>query len=379
MKFSKVLLASTLLIFGLTACTKGGNDIIVKVNDKPVTQAQYNEAYKEEVQIAQNGQFEEFLKDPNSIMSLMLKDRLVNELILKALVEQEIEKRNIQVTKEEVEARRAEIIEKIGSKEKVKELLKANGVSSKRFEEDIAKELKVEKLILSTGNANVSDKEVLAFYNQNKAKFNYPERVRASHILIEVNPAAIKQEIISQDKKGTLTSEEINKKTQDIIDSKMNLAKEVRAKAAQNPENFAALAKQYSDDKTSAERGGDLGMFDRKTMVKPFSDAAFRLKPGTVSEVVVTDFGNHIILVTDKAAAGMQPYEKVKDEIAVYLLQKKKLEALNKLVAGLKATAKIDYVSPSYDLRNIEKLIKTQQQHQEEIRKQELKNKKRVR
>ena len=69
-------------------------------------------------------------------------------------------------------------------------------------EEDLENEIKIDKLINSTGSTKVSDKEVKDFYNQNKASFNYPERVRASHILIEVNPAQIKQEIISQDKKG---------------------------------------------------------------------------------------------------------------------------------------------------------------------------------
>jgi len=371
MKLSKILLASTLLVFGLTGCTND-KTAIIKVNDEVVTKAQYQEIYNEEFNNAENSQYKDYLKDENSLMNLMLRDRIVNELVVRTLLEQEIKKHNITVTKEEIEQRKAEITEKIGSKEKVQELLKQNGVSEKKFEEDIEKEIKLDKLVEASGKTKVTDKEVKDFYNQNKKMFDFPERVRASHILIEVNPAAIKQEIVSQDKKGELTSEEINKKTQEIIDNKMNFAREVRAKVVKNPENFAALAKQYSDDKSSAERGGDLGFFDRKTMVKPFSDAAFKLKPGTVSEIVVTDFGNHIIIVTDKAAAGAQPYEKVKDEISTYLSQKKKVDALKTLLDGLKASAKVEYLDSKYDINNIQKEIKEKAKEQEELVKQEV-------
>ena len=372
MKLSKVLLASTLIVFGLTGC---GVDktAIIKVNDEVITKAQYEEIYNEEYANAQDSQYKEYLKDENSLMNLMLRDRIVNELVLRTILEQEIKKHEITVSKDEIEKRKAEIIEKIGSKEKVDELLKRNGITNKKFEEDIEKEIKLDKLVEATGKTKVTDKDIKDFYNQNKAMFNYPERVRASHILIEVNPAAIKQEIVSQDKDGKLTSEEINKKTQAIIDNKMNFAREIRAKAAQNPENFAALAKQYSDDKASAEKGGDLGFFDRNSMVKPFSDAAFKLKPGTVSEIVVTDFGNHIIIVTDKAAAGAQPFEKAKDDIAVYLSQKKKVDALKNLLDGLKATAKVEYVDSKYDLNNIQKEIKEKAKEQEKLIEEEAK------
>ena len=372
MKLSKVLLASTLIVFGLTGCV-ADKTAIIKVNGEAVTKAQYEEIYNEEYANAQDSQYKEYLKDENSLMNLMLRDRIVNELVLRTILEQEIKKHDITVSKEEIEKRKAEIVEKIGSKEKVDELLKRNGITNKKFEEDIEKEIKLDKLVEATGKTKVTEKEVKDFYNQNKAMFNYPERVRASHILIEVNPAAIKQEIVSQDKEGKLTSEEINKKTQAIIDNKMNFAREIRAKAAQNPENFAALAKQYSDDKASAEKGGDLGFFDRNSMVKPFSDAAFKLKPGTVSEIVVSDFGNHIIIVTDKAAAGVQPFDKAKDDIMVYLSQKKKVDTLKNLLDGLKASAKVEYVDSKYDINNIQKEIKEKAKEQEKIFEEEAK------
>lgn len=373
MKFQKALLLSALVLFGLTGCVQD-KTAIIKVNDTVITKGEYQEALKVETSNPQYMGFGEVLKDENNVMGLMIKDRLVNELIMKAIIEQEIAKRNIEVTPDEIEKRKADIIEKLGSKEKLKELMDKNKISEKRFTEDITKEIKIDKLIAATKDTKVTDKEVKDYYTKNKAQFNMPERVRASHILIEVNPAQIKQEIISQDKKGQLTSEEINKKTQEILDTKMNLAKEIRAKVAADPKNFASHAKQYSDDKGTADKGGDLGFFTKEAMVKPFADVAFKLKPGVVSEVVVTDFGNHIIIVTDKAAAGVQPFDKMKDEIRAYLEQKKKIDVLKTLLDGLKASAKIEYVDPSYDLKNIQQQIdeknREQQKAMEEAAKQ---------
>lgn len=375
MKLTKVLLASTLMAFTMTGCIKD-NSAIIKVNDGKITKAQYEDVYKKEIQTPHMQQVAELFEDENSLMSLMMRGKIVNELILKEIIAQEVKKREIGVTKEEIQARKADIIEKLGSKEKVDELLKRNGVSNKQFEEDIASEIKVDKLIESTGSTKVSTSDVKDFYNKNKETFNYPERVRASHILVKVNPAEIKQEIISQDKKGLFTSEDINKKTQEVIDAKMTLAKEIRQKALNNPDTFASLAKQYSDDKVSAERGGDLGFFTKDAMVKPFSEAAFTLKPGTISNIVVTDYGNHIIVVTDKAQAGIQPFEKVKDEILVYLEQKKKIDVLQELLDGLKASAKIEFVDAKYDLNNIEKMMREKSKEQEKLLKQAQKNKK---
>lgn len=366
MKLSKILLSGVFVLAALTGCTQDKNAII-KVNNEPITKSQYEEVYARETSSPQYQQFASYLKDENSIMSLMLKDRIVNELILKEIINQEIEKRKIEVTDEEIQARKDEITEKIGSKEKVEELLKRNNVSDKQFDKDIANEIKIDKLIEATQSTKISENDVKDFYNKNKAAFNYPERVRASHILIEANPAQIKQEIIAQDKKGELTADDIDKKVKEAMDNKMSFAQEVLKKAQANPDSFAALAKQYSDDKVSAQKGGDLGFFTRNDMVKPFADAAFTLKPGTVSEIVVTDYGNHIIIVTDKAAAGIQPFEKMKDEIQTYLEQKKKIDVLTTLLDGLKASAKVEYIDNSYDLKNIQEKIKEEAKKQQKI------------
>ena len=83
-----------------------------------------------------------------------------------------------------------------------------------------------------------------------------------------------------------------------------------------NPQEFAKLAKENSNDPGSAERGGDLGFFNKGMMVKPFEDAAFKLKQGELSDLVPSDYGFHIIKVTAIKPASTKSLDEVKGEIA---------------------------------------------------------------
>jgi parvulin-like peptidyl-prolyl isomerase len=104
------------------------------------------------------------------------------------------------------------------------------------------------------------------------------ERVSASHVLVSFKGARGAAPTVVRTK-----------------DQAKKRAQEVFKKAKVSPADFAALAKKYSDDPGSGPKGGELGTFSRASMVKPFSDAAFSLKPGDVSEIVETDFGFHVI------------------------------------------------------------------------------------
>ncbi|RYZ08806.1 MAG: hypothetical protein EOO73_05780 [Myxococcales bacterium] len=107
------------------------------------------------------------------------------------------------------------------------------------------------------------------------------ETVAASHVLIQYKGSLRSGPNITRSK------EEAKK-----------LAAEVQAKAKKG-QDFAALAKQYSDEPGAKERAGNLGKFTKPQMVKPFADAAFAMKPGDISDVVETDFGFHVIKRTE--------------------------------------------------------------------------------
>jgi len=123
---------------------------------------------------------------------------------------------------------------------------------------------------------------------------------------------------------------------------------EARAKAEQvlkdikAGKDFAALAKEHSQDPGSAVNGGDLGFFQPGQMVGPFNDAAFSLAPGSVSDLVETEFGFHIIKVAEKQPSRTVPLDDVKPQLEQFLLQRNRQEQTEAFVEGLRSKGKIE-------------------------------------
>ena len=106
--------------------------------------------------------------------------------------------------------------------------------------------------------------------------------------------------------------------------------------------DFAALAKQHSQDPGSAVNGGDLGFFQQGQMVGPFNDVAFKLAPGEVSDLVETEFGFHIIKVAEKQAPRAVPLEEVRQRLEQYLERQNREQQTDAFINGLKTKGKID-------------------------------------
>lgn len=347
------LLASALIFSGCGF----KKDVIIKVNNQAITKAQFYKAYQKaskNSQLAQMGI--DIPEDENNLMYLMVKDRVINELIVKELVRQEMEKRNITVSNDETKKERQKMIDKIGSKEKFNDILNQNGISNSQFEEDLAQEIKMKKLVNIIHPVNVTDAQAKAFYNKNVSKFKYPDKVRASHILIAANPVEMKEHLKS--KNTSMTEEEINIKVQEEMLQRYQKAVSIEKQIKNTPEKFEAIARDESDDTVTAKNGGDIGFFAQKDMVKPFADVAFKQKPNTISEVVQTPYGFHIIKVTDRKAAGQEPFLKVKEQLKQYLAAQEQVKALEQYLNGLKARAVVQYVNDSYDPVKIEAKMK---------------------
>lgn len=365
MKIAKVLSTAALSVLLLAGCAGNG---IVTVNGEAITKGEYDSVYK---RVTSSPQFQAMgpeAKDPESFFGLMTRDKITNELIVKKILDQEVAKRSIKVTEEDIKKAKEDITAKVGGAERLKEMMMQNGISEKQLKEDIGNEVKVNKLVEAVSPTKVSEKEIKDFYNKNKKDFNFPERVRASHILIAANPDEVVAKMTDANKGKPADEAKVSAAVKEEMDKKLAKAKEIRAKLVANPKDFAKIAKEVSDDPMSAQKGGDLGFFPREAMVKPFSDAAFSLKPNTVSEIVQTPYGYHIIMVTDRAKAGIAPFEQMAPELKAYLEQTKKIEALQKLFDGLKASAKVVYVDPAFDPQNIQQKIRekaaTQMQQQ---------------
>ena len=179
-KLLAILLFSALLF---TGCSLKNNDVIVKVNDKVITQADYDKLFNQTINNPGLQMFGLNKKnvDKQSFMYLMIKDRVVSELIIRSLVNEEMEKRHITVTKADTDKELQNMIEKVGSKAKFNEILKQNGVTLAEFKRDLTEEVKMKKLVDMIEKVKVTDADAKKYYNQNIDKFKYPDKVRASH------------------------------------------------------------------------------------------------------------------------------------------------------------------------------------------------------
>ncbi len=187
---------------------------------------------------------------------------------------------------------------------------------------DVAAQLRLAReRVLSTAwmaeidRRNAPDSAALEGYARNTyradpERFRTGERARVSHILI---------------------------KGQD--DAARTRAEQVLAAARAPGADFAALAKEYSEDATNAGKGGDLGLFARGRMAPSFEEAAFALtEPGQVSDVVQTQFGFHIIRLEEKLPAGVRPFDEVRDELRreaeAALVRNARTEASTRIMSG---------------------------------------------
>jgi peptidyl-prolyl cis-trans isomerase C len=142
--------------------------------------------------------------------------------------------------------------------------------------------------------------------------------VRASHVLVKVDKTA-------------------------TAEQKAQALEKIKAvqKRIQSGEDFAKVAKEVSDC-PSKDNGGDLNFFQKGQMVAPFENAAFSMKPGQTSDIVETEFGYHIIKVTDQKAAGTMSFDEVKPRIEQHLKTEKMSQELPKYVETFKSKAKIE-------------------------------------
>lgn len=356
-KLLTCLAVSAVLFSGCTFMKK--SEGIIKVNNDIITQEDFDKAFDSSVDqsfLKSFGGSKNFLKSDDNPMFNIFKDKVVNELIVKTLLDEEIAKRGITATQDDVQNELKSIIDKVGSKEELNKLLKQRGVSNAQFTEDLKTQIKIKKLVNSLEKISVSDNDAKKYYDTHKSEFTHGEQVRASHILISANTIEIIQQIKA--KNPDINPTDLNTKVEERIAAQQAKAESVLAQVKQNPDNFEKIAQKESDDKASAERGGELGFFPKEAMVPEFSKAAFSMKPNTISETLIkTPYGFHIIKVTDRMEAGSTPYAKVKDEIKFYVETQKQIEVLKKFTNGLMKNAKIEYLNDTYNPKRVVKEV----------------------
>lgn len=342
----------------LTGCTFNDKPII-KVNGENITQSQFNKAFNEEV--SSNPIFKQIgisANDKKNPFYLLIKNNVTDELIEKTLLNQEMEKKHINVTNADTDKELNAEIAKLGSKAVFEQMLKENKVSASQFKKDLHENIKSEKLVEATSKIKVSDADAKKFYNENLEKYKHPEQIRASHILIAANPKKIQKEITSNPINKDLSQSQIQEKVNKELSIRLEKAKQILAEVKKNPADFGKIAKAKSDDKGSAIKDGDLGFFTKTGFIEPFTKTAFSQELNTVGDIVQTRFGYHIILVTDKMKAGQESFEQVKSSIVEELTKQAQANELNKIKESLKKQAKIEYIDPAYNPISIQEIMK---------------------
>lgn len=168
--------------------------------------------------------------------------------------------------------------------------------------------------------------KVKTFYDSRLEDYKTPEQVKAQHILIKTGADGLSD------------------------DAALKKAKEIRAQA--DTKNFADLAKKFSEDLGSKDKGGDLGYFSRGRMVPEFEAAAFSLDTGSISEPVKSDFGYHIIYLVDKEASQTRSFDEVKNDIAKdQILQTQKDAVGKEIEAALNSPVQLAQVLKKYNLK----------------------------
>lgn len=245
-----------------------------------------------------------------------MKSDILEQLINVEVLVSEAKKQNLMPTDEEVQKMVDEVKKTMEENEEYKKNLESVGV-----DDEFIKRQETEKLALTKYQENflakneVTDEDAKKYYEENKKDF-FVDEVQASHILISTTN---EDGTPMDDKKKA----EAKKKAEDLLNK------------IKNGEEFASLAKEHSEDPGSGANGGDLGFFGKGEMVPEFEEAAFSLEKGKISELVESQFGYHIIKVTDKNQ-GQTPFEDIKTQIIDVIKQQKLSENIETLIKNAK-------------------------------------------
>jgi len=323
-----ILIALPTLVMLLCGDARSGQDpatpapppatdlVVVRVSGDPITEKQI--LAQIDMLASQTILTPEQQKNRNSFLFQGAVDNLVTASLLK----EHARKQGVTIDKAMVDERVREISKRYPSREAFEKALSSQGANEEGLRKVLEEGLMMQH-VLDQATRDVppaTEAEIVKFYNENPDKLPIPERVHAAHILLRVSANATPEQ-----------KAEIRKKIE-----------EIRAEIESKKITFADAAAKYSQDQTNAAKGGDLGFFSRGQMVKPFEEAAFGTTPGTISPVIETQFGYHIIHVIEHQAAHKATIDEARPAIKDHLERVKKQQAAKELVDELKAQARIE-------------------------------------
>lgn len=372
MFFLIVLVFPSFVVTGIYSYNRfvGGDDAVARVGDQPITQQEFDVAQRQQLERLRGMLGNDF--DPKMFDTREARVATLDGLLSERALAMEAQREGVLVTEDRV--RRliaAETAFQQNGKfdyERYKMLLQAQGYSEQSFEQRVRDDLQRRALLQAVSSSSVvpttvtehlrrlieeerqvrelrfavadfkskvavTDEQVKSFYEANPNDFRQPETAKVQYVLLTLDDIARDVTVAEADalayyeqNKARFGQDEQRKASHILFTAgdggtakdkagARKKAEEVLAQLRANPKDFERLAKEFSKDPGSAANGGDLGQFGRNMMVKPFEDAAFKLKPGEISDLVESDFGFHIIKVTGVVPAQVKPFAEVRGEI----------------------------------------------------------------
>ncbi|HAP32336.1 MAG TPA: hypothetical protein DCQ14_04690 [Firmicutes bacterium] len=233
---------------------------------------------------------------------------ILDQLILERLVLQEGDKLGIVVSEAEVDAELSEVVESSfrGDMEQFRQALLEYGIT----EEHVRERIRIEQILkkIADGRLEITEDAEKEYFAANQDTFGTPEQIEARHMLLTTREEA-----------------------------------EAMLLRLDGGEDFAALAKEHSQDPGSAEQGGSLGFFARGQMVPEFDEAAFKLAPGQRSGIVETSFGFHIIEVLNRQEANEVTFEEVRDTVRERMTEELLPAKMTEIIDTIRREADIVY------------------------------------
>lgn len=367
MLFMIVLIFPSFVFFGIQGYNSfvEGGDALAKVDGSPISQQEFDQAQRDRIERLRQTFGTDF--DPRVLETQEARASILDGIILNRALANEANKSNIVITTDQLRAIIAGVpaFQQDGkfSYDRYKAYVASQGMNEAAFEARLRDDLRKQALLQSivesamtpktvsdridtllreqrevrelrfsaeqfVPKVSVTDAQVAEFYDKNRALFETPESARVEYLVLSPETIAGAGSVAEaevkayyEQNKARYGTEEQRRASHILIstegdkDAARKKAEQLLAQVRAKPGDFEKLAREHSKDTGSAAQGGDLGLFGKGMMVKSFEEAAFGLKPGEISNVVESDFGFHIIKLTEVKPAEVKPFEQVRADI----------------------------------------------------------------
>jgi peptidyl-prolyl cis-trans isomerase D len=380
-----VIIFPSFAFFGVESFmrSQGADNAVATVGGQPISRQEFDQALRTQLDRLKQSYGQEF--DAQLLNTPEARKGVVDDLVSRRVVMSEAAKSNLTVTDQTLQQT---ILDTPGLKkedntfdsERYKSLLAMQSMTPAMYESSLRQDMVMQQLVNSVqstafsaravnerialiseqerdvqairfeakdfaSQVKITDQMLRAFYDKNAAQFEIPEQVSAEYVVLSSD--ALSEQIVVADaeaqalyesKKTNYTTDEQRRASHILLNLKKDASeaevKAVKAKAQslleqvrKNPESFAKVAKENSQDSGSAVKGGDLDFFGRGAMVKAFDDTVFKLKVGEISDLVQSEFGIHIIQLTAINASKVKSFDEVKAQLVAEIKKQKASKA----------------------------------------------------